>query len=257
MAAQPREGALAGEPAAAIPGPEWKGKQWRGRAPSGAARHGRWGGRSAGLGNTGAAGAGWQRAGEGLGRGAFSSPPRSVSVFYPLAPSPTLPTPFFLFLFLQPTPVSPPRRSGRRNQQRTAKTEEEALAAAAAASNMAETSRAAQLGDRRRQPARPLATGPRGPAAARKPSSERRPERRRPEAPLLWPGAAGSSAPSPLPADAGASAAAGSSVLGGHCRALREENNQTILQSHKFRKEFFPRFCCFHADWPLYTSGWV
>lgn len=41
VAAQPREGALAGEPAAAIPGQEWKGKQWRGRAPSGAARHGR------------------------------------------------------------------------------------------------------------------------------------------------------------------------------------------------------------------------
>lgn len=96
-----------------------------------------------------------------------------------------------------------------------------------------------------------------GPADARKPSSERGPERRRPEAPLLSPRAASASAPSPLPADAGASAAAGSSVLAGHCRALREENNQTILQSHKFRKELCPRFCCFRADWPLYTRGWV
>ncbi|XP_023373732.1 protein PRRC2A-like [Otolemur garnettii] len=60
-------------------------------------------------------------------------------------------------------PVSPPRRSGRRNQPRKAKTEEEALAAAAAASNMADTNRAAQLRDPRRRPARPLATGPRGP----------------------------------------------------------------------------------------------
>nr|XP_035956124.1 translation initiation factor IF-2-like [Halichoerus grypus] len=65
------------------------------------------------------------------------------------------------------TPVSPPRRSGRRNQQRTAKTEEEALAAAAAASNMADASRAAQLGDPRRRPARPLVTGPRGPERPR------------------------------------------------------------------------------------------
>lgn len=39
-AAQLREGALAGERAAATPGRAWKGKRWRGRAPSGAARRG-------------------------------------------------------------------------------------------------------------------------------------------------------------------------------------------------------------------------
>lgn len=38
------------------------------------------------------------RAGEGLGRGAFSPPPRSVSALRPAALSPTLSTPFFLFL---------------------------------------------------------------------------------------------------------------------------------------------------------------
>ncbi|XP_041588428.1 translation initiation factor IF-2-like [Vulpes lagopus] len=166
-AARPRGGAPAGAPAAATPGQARKGRHGRGRAPSGAARprHGRWGGRSAGLGNTGAAGAGRPRAGEGPGRGAFSSPPRSVSARRPLAPSPALSTPSFFFP--RQTPVSPPRRSGRRNQQRAAKTEEEALAAAAAASNMAAASRAAQLGDPRRRPARPLVTGPRGPERPR------------------------------------------------------------------------------------------
>lgn len=95
--------------------------------------------------------------GEGPGRGAFS-PPHSVSFVPLLSPSPRLST-----RFLRQTPLSPPRRLGRRNHPRAAKTEEEALAAAAAASNMADASRAAQLGDRRRRSARPLATGPCGP----------------------------------------------------------------------------------------------
>lgn len=151
--------------------------------------------------------------------GAFSSPPRSVSGFHPLARSPTLSTPFFLFL--RQAPVSPPRRSGRRNQQRTAKTEEEALAAAAAASNMADTSRAAQLGDPRLLPARPLATGPRRPGPPRGTIERARARASPPGGPAHF----GSRGPCPSPAPhllaaAGASAAASWSALGAtakHC----------------------------------------
>lgn len=40
-------------------------------------------------------------------------------------------------------------------------------------------------------------------------------------------------------------------------RCARRTTPQTAPQSHKFRKELCPRFCCFHADWPVYWSGWV
>lgn len=85
----------------------------------------------------------------------------------PSSPGPRLlSTPSFLFPPAGSCFASPPL-GARRNQRRAAKTEEEALAAAAAASNMADASRAAQLGDPRRRPARPLASGPRGPGPPR------------------------------------------------------------------------------------------
>lgn len=85
----------------------------------------------------------------------------------PSSPGPRLlSTPSFLFPPAGSCFASPPL-GARRNQRRAAKTEEEALAAAAAASNMADASRAAQLGDPRRRPARPLASGPRGSGPSR------------------------------------------------------------------------------------------
>lgn len=96
-AAQPREGAAARGPAAATPGREGTGRPWRGRDPLGAARprHGREGGRSADLGNTGAAG----RVGGGRGRGWAAAPSL-------LRPAPSRPS------ALQPCPLpSPPPSS--------------------------------------------------------------------------------------------------------------------------------------------------
>ncbi|XP_068407849.1 serine/arginine repetitive matrix protein 1-like [Eschrichtius robustus] len=148
-------------------------------------------------------------------------------------------------------PVSPPRRSGRKNQQRTAKTEEEALAAAAAASNMADTSRTAQLGDPRRPPARPLATGPRRPGPPRG-TIERARARASPPGGPGHLGSRGVPCPSPAPhllAAAGASAAASCSALGATAKHCSKKNPNVPPASLGNNI----RFRCFHVAWPLYT----